>query len=158
MISKELIVDESFVEKCNFGGRGGKENQVIACFKNNLIKENGELFDCVDAETGKKYELKKQKNLQWLDPRKFFNLSEDDKNITMVFLLYDSLGFCDIIATIKLGSFVEQVYSKEHLESAKYYAKKFPKDQIKSGIKIRDFLKNYDGKMNILWQRKKHDS
>ena len=65
------------------------------------IKENGILFDCIDIDTKKKYELKKQKNDQWLDPSKFFNLSEDDKQITMVFILYDkNSGLCDMIATI----------------------------------------------------------
>ena len=29
--------------RMDFKGRGGKENQVISCFTNNLIKENGEL-------------------------------------------------------------------------------------------------------------------
>ena len=74
-----LIIDKNFISKCNFKGRGGKENEVISCFSNNLIKENGMLFDCIDLDTKKKYELKKQKNDQWLDPSKFFNLSDDDK-------------------------------------------------------------------------------
>jgi len=149
-----LVINEEFIRKCNFKGRGGKENQVISCFRNNLIKENGELFDCVDADNKEKYELKKQKNLQWLDPRKFFNLSNDDKKIIMVFLLYDSSGLCDIIATIRLGDFVKIVYNEKHLESAKNYAKKFPKDQIKSGIKIRDFIKENRNKVKIIWEIK----
>jgi len=146
-----LIINKDFVSKCNFKGRGGKENQVISCFTNNLIKENGELFDCIDADSKEKYELKKQRDLQWLDPRKFFNLSDDDKKITLVFILYDSSGFCDVIATIRLGDFVKIVYTGEHLKSAKNYAKKFPKDQIKSGIKIRDFIKDNKDIVEILW-------
>ena len=124
-----LIINKEFISKCNFKGRGGKENQILSCFTNNLIKENGELFDCIDEDTKEKYELKKQKNLQWLDPRKFFDLSDDDKKITMVFVLYDgSSGFCDTIATIRLGDFVKIVYTDEHLESARNYAEKFPKE------------------------------
>lgn len=148
----DLKINKEFIRKCNFKGRGGKENQVISCFTNNLVKENAELFDCIDVDSKEKYELKKQRNQQWLDPRKFFNLSNDDKKITMVFVLYDSTGICDIIATIKLGDFVNLLYSKEHLKSAKNYATKFPKDQIKSGVKIRDFIKDNKNKVKILWK------
>ncbi len=147
-----LKINKEFIRKCNFKGRGGKENQIISCFTNNLVKENAELFDCIDVDSKEKYELKKQRNQQWLDPRKFFNLSNDDKKITMVFVLYDSTGICDIIATIKLGDFVNLLYSKEHLKSAKNYATKFPKDQIKSGVKIRDFIKDNKNKVKILWK------
>jgi len=150
-----LIINKDFISKCNFKGRGGKENQVISCFTNNLIKKNGKLYDCIDTDSNEKYELKKQKDLQWLDPRKFFNLSDDDKKITLVFVLYDSSGFCDIISTIRLGDFVKIVYTEEHLKSAKNYAKKFPKDQIKSSIKIRDFIKDNKDRVEILWRAKR---
>ena len=74
----------------------------------------------------------------------------------MVFVLYDdSSGFCDTIATIRLGDFVKIVYTEEHLKSAKNYAIKFPKDQIKSSIKIRDFIKDYKDKVEILWKSKR---
>ena len=138
-----LIIDKDFISKCNFKGRGGKENEVISCFSNNLIRENGVLFNCIDIDTEKRYELKKQTNDQWLDPSKFFNLSNDDKQIIVVFILYDkNSGLCDMVATVSLGDLVKIVYTKDHLKSAENYAKKFPKDQIKSGIKIRDFIKN----------------
>ena len=150
-----LIINKDFISKCNFKGKGGKESQILSCFTNNLIKENGELFDCIDDDTKEKYELKKQKNLQWLDPRKFYNLSNDDKKIIMIFVLYDdSSGLCDTIATIRLGDFVKIAYMEEHLKSAKNYAKKFPKDQIKSSIKIRDFIKDNEDSVEILWKSK----
>ena len=149
-----LIVNDDFIRKCNFKGRGGKENEVISCFSNNLIKENGILFDCIDIDTKKKYELKKQKNDQWLDPSKFFNLSEDDKQITMVFILYDkNSGLCDMIATISLGDLVKTTFTNEHLESAEKHVKRFPKDQIKSSIKIRDLVKNNKDHVKIIWKQ-----
>jgi hypothetical protein len=149
-----LIIDKNFISKCNFKGRGGKENEVISCFSNNLIKENGMLFDCIDLDTKKKYELKKQKNDQWLDPSKFFNLSDDDKQITMVFILYDkNSGLSDMVATITLEDLVKIVYTEEHLKSAENHVKKFPKDQIKSGIKIRDFIKNNKDNVQIIWKK-----
>ena len=33
------------------------------------------------------------------------------------------------------------------------YAKKFPKDQIKSGIKIKDFIKNNKDSVKIIWKK-----
>lgn len=146
-----LVINEKVLREYNFKGKGGQETKIISCFLNNLIKVNETLFDCIDVDTKEKYELKKQKNSQWFDPRKFSNLSEDDKKIMMVFLLYNSTGFCDVIATIKLGDFVNLVFTKDHLNSAKQYAKKFPKDQIKSGIAIRDFIKENKSKVKILW-------
>jgi len=72
----------------------------------------------------------------------------------LVFVLWDSSEFCDIIATIRLGDFVKIAYKEEHLRSAKNYAKKFPKDQIKSSIKIRDFIKDNEDSVEILWKSK----
>jgi|SaaInlStandDraft_6_1057023.scaffolds.fasta_scaffold51053_2 hypothetical protein len=149
-----LIINDDFIRKCNFKGRGGKENEVISCFLNNLIKENGILYDCIDIDTKKKYELKKQKNDQWLDPSKFFNLSNEDKEITMVFILYDkNSGLCDMVATISLGNLIKIIFTEDHLKSAESYAKKFPKDQIKSGIKIKDFIKNNKDSVKIIWKK-----
>ena len=45
-----LIIDKNFISKCNFKGRGGKENEVISCFSNNLIKENGILFNAGESK------------------------------------------------------------------------------------------------------------
>jgi len=67
-----LKPNKEILEKLNFKGRGGKEQQILSCFKNNLIRHNGILFDCIDSESNEKYELKKQRNLQWFDPRKYF--------------------------------------------------------------------------------------
>ena len=81
-------------------------------------------------------------------------LSDDDKQITMVFILYDkNSGLSDMVATITLGDLVKIVYSEEHLKSAENHVKKFPKDQIKSGIKIRDFIKNNKDSVKIIWKK-----
>ena len=148
-----LKINEEILDKLNFKGRGGKEQQILASFKNNLVRKNGILYDCVDLETNEKYELKKQKNLQWFDPRKYFGLSVEDQKITIVFLLINENGYCDMIAIVKLGDFVNKIFSKEQLSDADNYAKKYPKDQIKSGILIREFIKKYPRIIRILWKR-----
>ena len=137
-----LKINEESLNKLNFKGRGGKEQQIISCFKNNLVRQNGVLYDCIDLENNEKYELKKQRNLQWFDPRKYFGLSDEDQKITVVFLLINKSGLCDLIVTVNLGKFVNEIFSKEQLKDANIYANKYPKDQIKSGISVREFVKN----------------
>ncbi len=149
-----LVVNDDFIRKCNFKGRGGKENQIISCFSNNLIRKNEILFDFVDIDTKKKYEFKTQRNDQWLDPSKFSKLTNEDKKITVIFILYDkNSGLCDMVATISLGDLVKILYTDEHLKSAENHVKKFPKDQIKSSIRIRDFIKNNKDSVKIIWKK-----
>jgi len=150
-----LQINEDHVLKCNFAGRGGREELIIPCFKNKLVKKSGKLFDCIDIENNEKYELKKQKNEQWLDPRKFFNLTKEEGRITMVFVLWDSSGHCNMIATMSTADFAERAFSLEKLQDANNYAKKYPKDQIKSGIKIRELINNNKDVVKIIWKSKK---
>ena len=150
-----LQINEDYILKCNFEGKGGKENEIIPCFKNKLVKKSGKLFDCIDSDNDEKYELKKQENQQWLDPRKFFNLSKEDGRITMVFVLCDSSGRCDMIATMATADFAERAFSLKKLQDANNYAKKYPKDQIKSGIKIRELINSNKDVVKIIWKSKK---
>jgi len=147
-----LKINEKNVTKINFRGKGGKEKEILSCFQNNLVRRNGVLFDCQDLDTGEKYELKKQRNLQWFDPRKFLNLSKNDREIIIVFLLIDATGYCDKIATCKLGDFIDRSFNEEQLHDAGNYAKKYPKDQIKSGINVREFIKN-NPDVEIAWKK-----
>jgi len=149
-----LKINEDFVLKCNFRGKGGKENQIINCFRNNLIKKNGVLFDCIDDDTRERYELKKQRSQQWFDPRKFFDISNEDRKITMVFVLCDIAWNCDMIATMSIVDFTRKAFSFKKLQDANNYAKKYPKDQIKSGIKVRELINNNKDIVEIIWKRK----
>lgn len=148
-----LKINEAILDKLNFKGRGGKEQEILFCFKNNLVRQNGILYDCMDVDNNEKYELKKQRNLQWFDPRKYFNLSDDDQKITIVFLLIDKIGYCDMVVTVNLGDFVNKIFHNEQLQDADRYAKKYPKDQIKSGINIREFIKKYHYDVQVIWKR-----
>jgi len=148
-----LKINEEIITKINFLGKGGKEQEILTCFQNKLVRRNGVLFDCQELDTGDKYELKKQRDLQWFDPRKFFNLSKEDREIIIVLLLIEATGYCDMIATIKLGDFVDRAFDVEQLHDASNYAKKYPKDQIKSGINVREFIKNNLNVVKIIWKK-----
>jgi len=58
-----------------------------------------------------------------------------------------------MIATAKLGDFVDRSFDIKQLQDGKNYVKKYPKDQIKSGIKIREFIKNNKEILEIAWKR-----
>jgi len=147
-----LNIDHNKINFVYFKGKGGKEQEILSCFTNNLVRKSGRLIDCQDVDTGERYEFKRQKNRQWFNPRKFTNLSDDDKNITIVFVLTDHTDHCDEITTVKLGDFVKRCYSSEQLRDANRYAKKYPKDQIKSGIDVREFIKNNSDVVKTIWK------
>jgi len=148
-----LQINKEKIFELNFKGKGGKEQEILSCFTNKLIRKNADLFDCEDEDTGEKYEFKKQANTQWFDPRKFYNLTEEQKKITLVFILVDKDGFCDSITSVKLGTFVEKNFSVDQLRDAYEYGKKYPKDQIKSGIHIRDFIRKEQEIVNTIWKK-----
>jgi len=148
-----LKIIEGKISKINFKGKGGKEQEIISCFANKLIRKNSELFDCEDEDSGEKYEFKKQANTQWFDPRKFFNLTENEKKISLVFILVDKDGFCDVIFLVKLDQFVEKNFSTDQLKDAYKYGKKYPKDQIKSGVNIREFLEKNQDVVKTVWRK-----
>jgi len=144
------IVEKKILE-LNLKGKGGREQELISCFENNLERKNAVIYDVLDKDTGEKYEFKKQVNTQWFDPRKFYGLKEDERNVTIIFVLIDHDGNCDSISLVNLGKFIERNYSQEQLKDAFHYGKKYPKDQIKSGIRIRDFVQNNSDIVQMIW-------
>ncbi|MBO1664567.1 hypothetical protein JKA13_25080, partial [Vibrio parahaemolyticus] len=130
---------------------GGKEELVVSLFSNKLTRESKALYDLIDADTGNKYELKKQKDLQWLDPSKYYNLSEEDKQITMVFVCYQPSGV-DLIFTCSLGDLVEIEYSEEIVTACKNVRIVDPSIQTKKGLKTRAFLKSNRSICNVLYE------
>jgi hypothetical protein len=123
-------------------GMGGKENLMLTLFPT-FKRVDHELYDFVD-EDGKRYEVKKTqfKRLQsWIDPMKYINLSEDDKNIIFRFVYYDKItGKCLEVVDTTLGEIVDKFIPKEMIEPTKTLLQLFPtrgKLQFKLDIKWR---------------------
>ncbi|WP_199459791.1 hypothetical protein [Vibrio owensii] len=146
-----LKINLENISSVNLSGRGGKEELVVSLFSNKLTRESKALYDLIDADTGKKYELKKQKDLQWLDPSKYYNLSEEDKQITMVFVCYQTSGV-DLIFTCSLGDLIEIEYSEEIVTACRNVRIVDPSIQTKKGLKTRSFLKSNRSICNVLYE------
>jgi hypothetical protein len=72
--------------KVDLSGSGGKEKEIIKLFPN-LMQTNASLNDATNLETGEKIEFKKigeKEFYAYLDPRKLYKLSEEDKKIKII--------------------------------------------------------------------------
>ena len=127
-------------------GMGGKEKEIIKLFPN-FERVNKPLYDFID-EFGNRYETKKTqfKCLQsWIDPIKYIDLSEEDKNIIFRFIYYDKkTGECLEVVDTTLGKVVERFIPDKIIEPIKKLAECFPtrgKLQLKLDIKWRKIFK-----------------
>lgn len=123
-------------------GMGGKEKEMQKLFPT-FKRVNHPFYDFID-ESGNRYEIKKTqyKYLQsWIDPMKYIDLSEDDKNIIFRFVYYDKKsGKCLEIVDTTLGEIIERFIPASMIEPTKKLLEVFPnrgKLQFKLDIKWR---------------------
>jgi hypothetical protein len=130
------------MEKVDLRGMGGKEKEIAKLYPE-LERESGPLHDFVDLKTGQRYEMKKTANpkLQsWIDPTKYVDLSEDDRNIVFRFVHYDK-DTGDFIRhyDTTLGKIVDRFCPNEVLEAARNMNSLYPKRS------------QFQFKLNIVW-------
>ena len=82
-----MLLNKTVISEINMGGRGGGEKKFAPALGSEWELSSKPLYDFVNIETGAKIELKKQKNQQWFDGWKYHNLSEEDKQIIMLFTM-----------------------------------------------------------------------
>lgn len=143
------------VNRLNLAGRGGKENviQSILPRRKGWERKNHILYDYHNDITQTFVECKKQKNLQWLDPSKYCNITDSQKSIQFMFVVIDDRGAVDIIFTLTLGDLMDRIWSDEHVRDAWEYIQKYPKDQIKSSLKTRDFYRDNQDVITTLYRK-----
>ncbi len=160
-------------QKANLGGRGGKEFLLKKVFTIPGLKcriQDSPLYDFVQGS--RKLEFKKQANTQWFDVGKYHNLTKEDSNIDMVFVV-TSKGKSDgiptgeimYIATMKLGTMIHLLlnndkysvlgWTKENFATCNEQKKKYPTQQAKVKLKVRSFLKENTPYMKALFVNKK---
>ena len=162
MDSSELKINEVLIQSTKIGGRGGKEGLIRGLFHNRLEKVNGELHDFVSGKF--RYEIKKQMNQQWFDISKYHNLSDEDKNIILVFVMWNGkTGLCTTIVTITLGKFLNLVLDNENHKCIEYgwtrdnikilndIKKVSPKIQAKAQLYMKTFIENYKCNFNVIY-------
>lgn len=127
-------------------GMGGKESELAKLFPN-LERESGPLHDFVDRQTGQRYEMKKTGNPRlhaWIDPTKYINLSDSDRNIIFRFVRFDKVtGRCLEYVDTTLGAVVDRFVPEVVLEYAAKIAELYPHRsdfQFKLGIKWRNSM------------------
>ena len=165
-----LRIDESKINNIDISGKGGKEKVILPIFENNLIRKNASLYDFIDSDTNKKYEIKKQQNIQYFDLKKYHTLLDSDKEITMVFIIYENKpikGKITLVTTIQLNKFIDLVmdynktyikwgWTSEALQLIKEIQKISPKNQTKAAANIKDLINEERNKFNILWEKKEN--
>ena len=164
-----IIINEQQARLVNLGGKGGKEALLKKVFEG-IDRKNEELFDAI-TDTGTKLEFKKQMNTQWFDAGKYHNLSEEDREILMTFILTTKAnkklkldaGLIDKIFTIPLGVFIDTLTSTEkhqndgweweNIETCYNQKKKYKTQQAKVKVDVRTFLEDNADKVEVLWTR-----
>ena len=139
----------------NLKGYGGKENVLSSI----LSRDNGwertshtlydyknDLLDCL-------VECKKQADLQWLDPSKYYGLSDREKKIRFLFIVINKQGYVDVAFTVKAENLIGRLWSNDHVKDAWEYIQKYPKDQIKSSIKTRAFYRDNQDIIHTVYER-----
>lgn len=159
LISKILLMltytQKQLLSIVNLKGRGGKENII----SNILSRENGwertshTLYDYKNDMLGCLVECKKQADLQWLDPSKYYGLTDKEKEIRILFIVINKRGYVDMAFSVKTIDLVHRLWSDDHVRDAWEYIQKYPKDQIKSSIKTRTFYKDNQNIIYTIYNR-----
>ena len=105
-------------------------------------------------------EVKKQANLQWFDSGKYHNLSRDDRDIRILFLIHKK-GRIDLIAVTCLGEFLDWLFmnrasdgwNEEVLKVGADFKVRFPSLQFKARAHVATILKEAPELFDVLYRR-----
>ncbi len=164
IIPSELF-DLSHVEQLSIGGRGGKERDLARVLLPTAKRASSPLYDYEVYDGNARYlvEIKKQHNDQWFDVGKYFELSEQDRDIALIFVNHTG-GKVDTIAAIHLGVLVHFLmshaeykrygWSPEVLRIAHELKKpdQCPELQFKAKLKVRNFVHNHGEMFQIIFR------
>lgn len=151
---------KNIVDDIDIGGRfgSGAEKKILPLFCHGTIRKHEKLYDFVQPN-GLKIELKKMADQQWFDIGKYYNLSQDEKEIIMLFILHVDGKINNKLYSIKLGDFLNICCNDDDLnkwgwdwENIKIcwnQKQKYKNFQTKALIKVKDFIKKYEDKFNI---------
>ena len=155
-----MIIDEKVVLDLNIGGRGGKEASLLPLFPN-YERVSAPLYDFVNSKDSKdRIETKKQANCQWFDIGKYHDLSEDDKGISMMFLVHDK-GTIKHIFRVSLGDMLNILCSDpehqksgwtfDNIEQCSILKSKYSSMQVKVKLNVKSFYKKYKKQLETLY-------
>jgi hypothetical protein len=153
MLTAKQIYDLS---RTNLKGYGGKESILSSILSrvDGWERSSHKLYDYRNDMLGCLVECKKQADLQWLDPSKYYDLSSEEREIRFLFIVLNKLGFVDIVFSVRCGDLVDRFWSQDHVRDAYEYICKYPKDQIKSSMKTRKFYAENQDIITTIYHRK----
>ena len=130
-------------------GRGGGEKAFGPIFED-FRRVSKPLWDFENI--GLKVELKKQRNLQWFDIGKYHNLTKQEKQIVMMFVIHDGNNILSI-DTITLQDLLELAckddecqrngWTYQNIQQCHFMRTSFPKMQVKVPLKVKHFIAKY---------------
>lgn len=146
---------QQLLSTVNLKGYGGKENVLSTIFNSvdGWKRSSHTLYDYKNDLLGCLVECKKQANLQWIDPSKYYRLNEKELNIQFLFIVINKVGYVDVAFMIKTSDLIKRLWSDEHVKDAWDYIQKYPKDQIKSSVKTRSFYMNNQDIVKTIYKR-----
>ena len=152
MLTAHQIQKLSSVNLKGYGGKEGILSSILSKMdgwertSHKLYDYRNDMLDCL-------VECKKQADLQWLDPSKYYGLTDNEKEIRFLFIVINKQGYVDIAFTVKTGDLIGRLWSNEHVKDAWEYIQKYPKDQIKSSIKTRAFYRDNQDIIHTVYER-----
>tara|TARA_Y100001972_G_scaffold111127_1_gene143565 strand:+ start:426 stop:899 length:474 start_codon:yes stop_codon:yes gene_type:complete len=157
-----MKLNESLIKGVNISGQGGSEKKLAPLMSSvGFVRTSMPLYDFINHETGEKIEIKKQSGAQWLDLSKYADMTDEDRKITMWFVMHNK-GAIDGIYSIKLGAFIDMLCEDPRYFSSGFdwstirdlarLRKKHKSLQTKAGVNIRKLiLKEYPNSFNRLY-------
>jgi len=144
------------LSQTNLKGYGGKETVLSSILSSvdGWERASRKLYDYRNDMLGCLVECKKQADLQWLDPSKYYELSREEGDIRFLFIVVDKKGFVDLVFSVRTADLVDRFWSKDHVRDAYEYIRKYPKDQIKSSMKTRKFYAENRDIVTTIYERK----
>ena len=152
-----LTLDHNIIRNVNIGGIGGQEKIIKTFFTNtNVIRSNSKMYDFIID--GIKVEIKKQGGGQWFDFSKYHNMSTEDRDILILFLMHNK-GIITQIVGMQLGTFIDLVVADADFPEwtpfkmyLGFIEKKYsPRLEHKAPLNMKHFVKKYYDQFQIFF-------
>ena len=135
------------------GRWGGKDNLIInELFKGQLTRSHHETHDAVDSD-GNYYEIKKQQNLQWFDPRKYTSMDTTLSTTQIIFIVWEKDVGVVTVALCSTINFIREIFNDDLLDLASKVAIASPRTQLKHPVYIKSMISKNPKLFDIIYQR-----
>jgi hypothetical protein len=162
-MSLAQYINTGTIDALRLGGRGGKESD-IGIILPGWRRVGAALHDYEqDTEIGTlRLELKKQTNLQWFDVGKYHKLSDESRQIWILFVIHED-GIVTLLLAVRLGSFIDFLcstanfqklgWNDEVFETAAKFKGSYPALQFKVKADVLSLYRTHRELFEKLYER-----